>query len=153
MSLTTAQLATLKAAIAQTPNLAAFAAAGQHGQLAAFANARPATGGTLIFRSDITVDEIKAAVDAAEFNALTGNAPMLFLVLVSGDRVDATIANTRDQFAKIFPLATAPKTSAALSTAAQRIGSPFEVLFTTNGVSAVFGQQLAEDDIRKAIAS
>jgi hypothetical protein len=145
--LTTAQLASLKAAIEGDANLTALVAAKDTAGIADYFN-QP--GSANVWRPDIRDSEIVAACVMSEVVALnsTPGAQLAFQTLIKPDIIDATSANVRQAFTALFAANTT--TRANLIAIAQRVGTRFEVLLSTGSVSAVFGQKLTAEDVAAA---
>ena len=141
-----AQLTTFKAAILAEPNVAAARASQSHGAIAAYYNG-PGTG--LIWRPAITVAELNTAIVWSEFIALTQGQRDAYAALISGATVDATNANVRAGFSTIF----AGTSITNLTALAQRVPTVFEQLFSSGGVSTMFGYQVSVADVVQALGS
>ena len=95
MNLTSAQLATFKAAILADANLAAARAAGDQGAIAAYYNANSATP---IWRPAVPVSELNTAIVWSAFIALSVQTQQAYFALIQGGVVDSTNANVRAGF-------------------------------------------------------
>lgn len=142
--MTPAQLATFKAAVLAEPALAALRTAGDQGGIAAYYNAQ---GASSVWRPVITIAELNTAIVWSEFIALTQGQRDAYMALISAPSIDATKTNVRNGFASIF----AATSLANLTALAQRLGTRFELLFTTAQVSAVFGQVVSPADVAAAM--
>lgn len=132
MSLTTAQIATLKTEINSDPNGLGYAAPyslGSDDGVAALINAVGAGAAYSIYKNNIPLHDMIANIASSEFTSLTSLqvAQLQFLFQGSGGVVDATDTNTRNIITAIF----AGKTStlANFAALAKRQGSRAEVLF------------------------
>ena|SRR5437870_4654598 len=140
-------VAAFKAAILADVNLATQRAAGDHGAIAAYYNA-PGTG--LIWRPNITTDELNTAIIWSEFAGLTALLQNTYLAMIAGTSVDATKANIRGGFSTVF----AGKTSLTnLNNLAQRVPTRFEQLFTTAQVSTEYATGVNVADVALALGS
>jgi hypothetical protein len=147
MALTTAQLATFKAAILADANLATHRSNQAHGAIASY-YAQNAAG--TIWRPVITVEELNTAIVWSEFVTLTALFQNAYLALISPGYVDATSTNVRAGFSTIF----AGKTSLSnLTNLAQRTPSRLEALFTTSQVCSLFGYVASVSDVAEALGS
>jgi hypothetical protein len=150
MDLTSSQQATFKADI--LANQAAEAAAQDIDAIVAYYNADSATS---LWRPSISVDELNTAIVWAEFAGFTAVKQNCYLAMIQG-KIDATKPNIRNGFSTIF----SAQNSASLvnlTTLAKRIGTRFEVLFSTvdgaANVSSFFGAVVDRNDVINALAS
>jgi hypothetical protein len=130
MSLTTAQNATLKAAMLGDANVIAIV--GRDQAVADYYNA-PSSPVVAIWRSDIRGVEIVSAITMTEFAALTALKQTCLTFMMEPNVIDATSANVRSAFNTIFG---AGASLAALTAVAQRTGTRLEVLFSAGGPPA-----------------
>lgn len=147
--LTTAQSATLKAAILGNSTLAAFITSGQTGALAVYANTVPPTGTTLVWRPNISAIELNGAIVWSDFIALSQGQRDAYRAMTQAP-IDATQATIRAGFTAVFGAAS--PTLAAITALAQRNATRFEALYVVNGVTPMFGQRLDVPSILKAMA-
>jgi hypothetical protein len=101
----------------------AFAVAAWYGQAA-----NPAF---VVWRTNISKDEVNNAVDWTEVVALTTNNLLAFGLLKDQNKIDGSDSDIRAAFNAIFPTATKPNTNAALLALAKRSASNVEKLFAT----------------------
>lgn len=146
MSLTSAQLATLKTAINGDANLTALVASGDAYQIAAYYN-QPSNPAVSIWRPQIAVKELNAVIDWTAYAALTVAKQNAYMAMTQGGVVDATALTIRNGFTSIFGAGT---TLTALGTLAARTGSRLEALFSSGNVSTVFGMQITDMDVTAA---
>ena len=170
MSLTTAQLATLKADILADGTLNAFPANSDGAFAIAAAYALTAVPDFWVWRSAVSMDEIttKTSVDGTVF-AWTGTG---FITRAQGERdawtaifgtnrtCNPSLANTRQAFSDIFSGATAPAPAnrTHLLTVARRKATRIEKLFATGtgstAVPALMGYEgsISYNDVLQARA-
>ena len=146
MNMTTAQLATIKAAINGDPTAAAFENGDSGNQaLATYLNTVPASP-TMVWRPVVSAADMAAVIDWSAFAALTVAKQNTYFALQSGP-VDATSVNIRNGFNTVFG---AGATLTALTALAQRGASRFEAMFTTSNVCSVFGQSISAWEVGSA---
>lgn len=149
MSLTTAQKATLKAAILADSTANAFPNTSD-GNFACAAYLSTVPGSpTQIWRKDIAPKEVSTAIVMSAYVALTA-IKQNGLLLLTQDILDATNANVRQAFTDIFG---AGATLTALTALAQRPGTRFEVIFGSGGppmVSTMYGVTTNGADVQDA---
>lgn len=122
---TPAQLSTEISTDPAALGYAALVAAGNDAGVVALLNAPTATA---VFRRDIGVHEVVAAIAPADFAGLTVlQVAKLQLLFTGTTTIDASSANTRALFVGIF--SGLPTSSASLTSLASRPGSRAEVLF------------------------
>jgi hypothetical protein len=106
----------------------------------------------MLWRPDVTPTEIASAIVMSEFVALTAIKQNGLLLLTQGAAIDATQSNVRAAFQAIFG---AGATMTALTALAQRVGTRFEVLFSSAvagaRVTTKYGQPLTADDVQSAM--
>jgi hypothetical protein len=150
MSLTTAQLATLKAAILADPTANAFPNTSDGDfACAAYLNAVPVAP-TQLWRPDVTQAEIAKNVLMSEFAGLTAIKQNGLLLITQSPFIDATNANIRAAFTTIF---TSGTSLTNLTAVAQRPGTRFEVIFSSGGppaTSTMFNVQVSGQDVTTA---
>ncbi|MFL6141664.1 MAG: hypothetical protein ACJ72N_07315 [Labedaea sp.] len=118
---------------------AVLVATGDDAGVAAILNAPTATN---VFRNNIGVHEVVAAIAPADFAALTVlQVAKLQLLFTGTTTIDATSANTRALFVGIF--AGMATSAASLTALASRPGSRAEVLFGTGTVVTASDVSLA----------
>ena len=150
MSFTTTQLQAIKAAInADATALAMWP--GNPGGIADYLNSVPSTSPTAIWRPDIPVAELLTGVVWSAFVALGAQVQAAWTALTSGGTVDSTNANIRAGFVTIF--GSGSQTVTNLAAIAQRDATRLEAIFTTSGVSILYGQTVADTDVQQAMAS
>lgn len=148
MSLTTAQNATLKAAMLADSNVVALGTQDQ--KIADYYNAPSATS---IWRPNVAASEIVAACVGTEVVALTALKQGLLQFMNQPGVVDATSASVRGNFSAIFA---AGATLTALTAVAQRSGTRFETIagFLTAAApantSSVVGHILTDVEVNAA---
>ncbi len=149
MPLTSAQNATLKAAILADGTMNAFANTSDGNfALAAYLNASSSPA-VAVWRNNITPTEIASTIVMSAYVALTAVQQNGLLLLTQGT-VDATIPAVRTAFSSIFG---AGATLTALTALAQRTGTRFEIIFSTAGppnTSTMFGQVVSWQDVQIA---
>lgn len=91
----------------------------------------PAAGPYVVWRTDVSTEEVNEAVDWTEVTALTTNNLIAFQVLKDQAKVDSSKPSIRGAFNAIFPSASKPNTNAALLSLAKRNASNVEKLFAT----------------------
>lgn len=91
----------------------------------------PASPAYPVWRTRISVDEIKTAIIGTEFIALTVAKQNLFLMLLTGGDLDASNANIRGCFSAVFAAGT---TLTNLTNMAQRPATRLEKLLATGMV-------------------
>lgn len=159
-SLTQAQLQTLKTDIeANTdPTVIAALAAGNDNAIAAWYNG-DASPNYYVWKTLVTVDELREAVDWAEVvTSLTTNDLLSFQLLTASD-VDPSNASIRTAFTEIFSVAQEPNSRAALIAIAKRVATNTEKLFASNSGTGVEGDpdtmtfegNITDDDVRAAL--
>lgn len=146
MSLTTAQSATLLAAIKADPTGNSLRVVSDDKNLAVYLNTVPASP-VMVWRPSISQTEINTAIVGTEFAALSSLKQNLLNVMLTGP-VDATSANVQANFTAIFGAGT---TLANLTTLAKRNATRLEQVFVTNGVSAVFGLVIQAADVASVV--
>ena len=146
-SLTTAQLSTFKAAINADANLAAFRSTGDAYQIALYYN-QPSSPVVSIWRPQISIKELNAAVVWSAYAALTVANQNAYMAMTQGGYVDATAANIRNGFSSIFG---AGATLTALTALASINSTRLEALFTTSAVTTVFGVRVTDSDVTAAL--
>jgi len=152
MVMTSAQLATLKAAIRDEtdPTFASARSAGATSAMADFYN-QPASPQVFLWRPDVPIRDLVNAIIFSELEAATVAKRDVWSTLIGGDTIDATKANIRAGFALVFAGTPGSVSVTNLTAAAQRPATRFEALFTAGNVSSVFGQSLSGDDIIAAL--
>lgn len=151
--LTSAQLATLKAAVLADSTANAFPNTGDGNfECAAYLNTVPAVP-TQLWRPDIQPTEVSATITMSAFVALTAIKQNGLLLLTQGS-VNATAANVRTAFSDIFG---AGASLTALTALAQRAGTRFEVIFSSAAgvanVSTMYGRAVRYDEVMAARSS
>jgi hypothetical protein len=148
--LTLTQLATLKAAILADVTANAFPNTNDGNfALAAYLNSAsdPVVN---VWRKNIQPTEISSTITMSAFVALTAIKQNGLLLLTQG-LLDATSANVRAAFNEIFG---AGPTLTALTALAQRIGTRFEIIFSSAAgvanISTMFGQSVTYLDVGEA---
>jgi hypothetical protein len=150
MSLTQAQLTTLKTAILAETDASVVAARQAPADTTTIANFynQIASPQVLLWKPVVKVDDLKPAVDWVSFGNFTVQKQNTWFAMCQGMTIDATSANIRNGFGAVFTGATLT----ALTAVAQRSATRFEALFTTSNVSSVFGQTVRDVDIEEALA-
>lgn len=154
MSLTAAEYTTLKNSINADPTLSALPNTSDNAFTIAAAynvNSSPAVN---VWKPSIPVGQLANVIDWTAsvdgFLSLTVSKQNAYFALTQGGIVDATQANIRNGFSAIFTATIAN----ALAAIAQRIGTRFEVLFSTvsgaANVSTKYGQMLSYQDVLAA---
>ena len=144
-TLTPAQWQTFKADM--LTNQAGNITAGDHGAISAYYNA---AGTGNIWRPSIDIAELNTAIVWADFAGRTAAQRDTYLAMISPGFIDATSSNIRDGFTAVFGAGSPSLTQ--LAALAQRTPTRFEQLFTTNAVSAVFGQSVSPTDVAYALS-
>ena len=162
MSLTPAQLATLKNDLTVTRAATAFQGStlgelwtgGADGVLAQF-YAQVASPQVLLWKPSVPSDALVNAVLMSEFLALTVAKQNGWFMMTQPSMIDTTLARVRQNFIDIFGGASV--TVANLVVTAQRPATYGEALFSASGgspgsgfVSAVFGAGVSAQDITAA---
>jgi hypothetical protein len=152
VSLTSAQLATLKADIAADATLNAKPNNDDGNQFIADAYNALASPAINVWRADVRSSEVVAAVVMTDFIALTGLKPDGFHLIITPDTVDASSANVRQDFQTIFGAST---TLTNLTAIAQRPASRLEKLFGTGSplTSTLYAYLLTRVDVFDARSS
>jgi hypothetical protein len=146
MSLTTAQNATLKAAMLADANVIAIV--GQDQKVADYYNA-PSSPTVAIWIPNLPRGVILAATNWVAFATKTALLQTTYNTMMLDGFIDATNANFRNGFGAVFSGADLT----ALSNAAQRTGTRLEVLFSAGGppaVSTLFGHLLSDVEVNAA---
>lgn len=142
--LTTAQNATLKAAMLGDANVVAIA--GQDQKVADYYNAPSATA---IWIPNLPRSAIIAATNWVAFAAKSAQQQATYNALLLDGNVDATNANIRNGFGAVFSGADLT----ALSNVAQRLGTAFEILFSSGGppaVTTLYAHRLTDVEVNVA---
>lgn len=84
----------------------------------------------VVWRTDITNDEINSSVDWSEVVGLTTNKLLSFTLLKNQSIINAAIPSVRGAFTEIFPVNQQPVTNAALVALAKRNATRGEKLFS-----------------------
>src|SRR6516164_8574280 len=143
MSLTSAQLATLKTDITVTHASTVFNSKtllqlwnGYDTQgLADYYNTT-ASPTVAIWRPDVSQTDLAKSIVASDFSALTVALQNTWFALLQAPILDATISSVRQNFSTIF---TSGTTLTNLQATAQKNATNLESLFTTSQVSSVYG--------------
>lgn len=147
---TLTQLQAIKAAINGNATAAADIAAGNPGAVAGMLNAA-ASPQVMVWIPNLAVSVMLTGVVWSDFVALTQGQRDAWRALTSGGTVDATNANVRAGFTTVFG---SPSTSLTnLANLAQRPASWLESIFTTGGVSSLYGASASADDVVVAMKS
>lgn len=153
--LTSAQAATLKAAIKGDANLAAFVASPNARAIADYMNGASAS---FVWRPAVPVSELNAVIDWTNtgFGALTVAKQNTYFAMTQGGVVDASQTSIRSGFGFVFGAGSATVT--ALTAVAQRPATRFEALFLSNNVAGVdaggaslFGRACQIEDFADAL--
>lgn len=113
----------------------------------------------IVWRNDLTTQDINESVSWAEVIALTTNMLLAFEALKNQTLIDASVASIRAAFGDIFPVASAPNSNAGLLAVAKRSATYIEKLLAsgtgTSGSPATLGYQggLEATDILAAWAA
>lgn len=142
--LTTAQLATFKAAILADTNMTVALAALDAATIAAYYNG---AGSGTVWRPSISAAELNTAIVWSQFVALPVATQNGYFALIQGATVDATNANVRTGFGTIFT----GQSLTNLTALAQRVQTKFEALFTVSQVCPLFGMQVSVTDVGAAL--
>ncbi len=149
MALTSAQLATLKAAILADGTANAFPNTSDGNfACAVYLNTVPGSP-TQLWRSDVSPSEVAKSVLMSEYAALTAIKQNGLLLITQGT-IDATSANIRAAFTTIFTSGTSLTNLTAL---AQRPGTRFEVIFSAGGppaTSTMYGRAVDYTEVMAA---
>jgi hypothetical protein len=121
MPFTNAQLTTELNTDPKALGYAALRSASNYIGLAAKVNSTYAGVG-VVFRNDVTANEVLVALVWSEISALTTNNWLALHALLIPEVIDATKATIRAIFAGLFPAATFPLTSASLTALAKKAG-------------------------------
>ena len=149
MSFTTAELASIKAAVTADATALGYWTAGSAGMCCAYLNA-PSPTPVLIWRPNIPVAELLTGVVWSAFVELTPQVQAAWAALTAGGTVDSTNANIRAGFVTVFGAASA--TVANLAAIAQRPASRLEAIFASGGVSTQYGATIHVADLIGAMA-
>ena len=149
MSLTVAQLATLKTDIQSQGSLAVARTAADWITVANFYNAPSATP---IWRTDLRNSEVMAALVGTDVAALSSAGSLgLLQILLTPDTTDASSVNIQTDFSTLF----SGKVSLTnLTNVAQRLGTRLESLFSAGGPPAttvLFGYSIQASEVQKAM--
>ena len=153
MALTSAQLATLKAAIAANGTLNAQPSDGTGLAFIADALNAVASPDFFVWRNNIPSSEIVAAITGSEFVALTAQKQQGLMLLLIPGTVDASSSNVQADFSAIFSAGT---TLTALAALAHRKATVIEKMFATgtgttgSPAVAVFTGTVTPNDVDKA---
>ena len=160
MALTSAQLVTLKAAIAAetNPTLVAARTAGATGAMADWYNLASTF---VVWKTSVPVAQVGNAMDSVEVAGLTtANTNRLqVMAAYAGVAFNPSVANVRAGFDSVFSGAGGVNTRAALLALWKRFATNAEKLFATgNGADAtpgalVFEGNVRNEDIVAALAS
>lgn len=147
--LTSAQLTTLKAAIAADGTLNALPNTPDGNAVIAAAMNAASSPAVAIWRSDVRNSEITASIVASAYIALTALQQKALDLYVTPATCDATSANVRAGFSSIFG---SGQTLTNLTAVAQRTATRLEALYATGGPPAtvptnVYGYMLGFDEV------
>lgn len=130
MALTTEQKATLKADILANPDALAIYEIGDLMALAELYN-QAANPTFVVWRSDVSTEEIRAVLVWSEYDTLSVSRQNAFQFLCSNHLVNGTLANVRAGIASIFQGPNQAGNLAALVALAKRNATRAERLFAT----------------------
>jgi hypothetical protein len=148
MPLTSTQAAVLRAAVTSDASVSSFVAQANWPAIAANYNGNTTT---VIWRANVTPNELLATFVGSEVIARPSTALQLQQMLLQAPVLDATNSNVRAQFSAIFPSSSASSTLANLIAVSQRVATKYENLFVTAQVSSVFGYVLSTIDVQSAM--
>lgn len=150
MPLTPAQEAILQAAINADASVSSAVAKADWYSIAGLYNLQTTS---MVWRADITPEQIQAGIVASEAIAQSPQALQMAQLLLSTPLIDATKPNVRAQFATIFPASSAAVTLTNLTAIGQRQATKFENLFVSSQVSSVYGVVLSPLDVQRAMGA
>lgn len=131
--LTSAQLAVLKADILADPTLSAFPNNSDGAFAIAAAYNQPASPAYIVWRTDVSTENVRNALVWAEYDTLSVSKQNAFSFLCSNHIINAGLANVRQGIQSIFAGAQQAGNLAALVALAKRQATRAEKLFAVSG--------------------